>query len=95
MLEKIIEWSVNNRLLVTIGIVAVIFAGFVSIQTTPVDAIPDLSDVQVIVLTEYPGQGPNVVEDQVIGIRGPLIAQDANEIRLPRRHGKVDPLVVA
>ncbi len=65
MLEKIIEWSVNNRLLVIIGIFAIIVAGFVSIQTTPVDAIPDLSDVQVIVLTEYPGQGPNVVEDQV------------------------------
>jgi len=65
MLEKIIEWSVNNRFLVTIGIFAIILAGFVSIQTTPVDAIPDLSDVQVIILTEYPGQGPNVVEDQV------------------------------
>lgn len=65
MLEKIIEWSVNNRFLVTIGIFAVILAGLVSIQTTPVDAIPDLSDVQVIILTEYPGQGPNVVEDQV------------------------------
>ena len=65
MLEKIIEWSVNNRMLVTIGIFAIILAGFVSIQTTPVDAIPDLSDVQVIILTEYPGQGPNVVEDQV------------------------------
>lgn len=65
MLEKIIEWSVNNRFLVTIGIIALIIAGVVSIQTTPVDAIPDLSDVQVIILTEYPGQGPNVVEDQV------------------------------
>ncbi|MBN1224700.1 MAG: efflux RND transporter permease subunit, partial [Candidatus Aminicenantes bacterium] len=65
MIEKIIEWSVNNRFLVTIGIVAVIFAGFYAIQTTPVDAIPDLSDVQVIILTDYSGQGPNVVEDQV------------------------------
>ena len=65
MLEKIIEWSVNNRILVTIGIVALIIAGIVSIETTPVDAIPDLSDVQVIILTEYSGQGPNVVEDQV------------------------------
>lgn len=65
MLEKIIEWSVNNRFLVIIGIFAIIFAGLFAIQTTPVDAIPDLSDVQVIILTEYPGQGPNVVEDQV------------------------------
>lgn len=65
MLEKIIEWSVNNRMLVSIAIFAIIVVGFISIQTTPVDAIPDLSDVQVIVFTEFPGQGPNVVEDQV------------------------------
>jgi len=65
MLEKIIEWSVNNRFLVIVGIFGIILAGFVSIQTTPVDAIPDLSDVQVIIFTEFPGQGPNVVEDQV------------------------------
>ncbi|MBD3415284.1 MAG: CusA/CzcA family heavy metal efflux RND transporter [Candidatus Aminicenantes bacterium] len=65
MIEKIIEWSVNNRFLVFIGMLTLIVVGVVSIQTTPVDAIPDLSDVQVIVLTEYPGQGPNVVEDQV------------------------------
>jgi len=65
MLEKTIEWSVNNRLLVIIGIVFIIFAGFYAIKNTPVDAIPDLSDVQVIIYTEYPGQGPNVVEDQV------------------------------
>ena len=57
MLEKTIEWSINNRILVLIGIVALIFAGVVAIQQTPVDAIPDLSDVQVIILTEYPGQG--------------------------------------
>jgi Cu(I)/Ag(I) efflux system membrane protein CusA/SilA len=65
MLERIIEWSVNNRFLVMIGVVAIIVAGFAAIGTTPVDAIPDLSDVQVIILTDYPGQGPNVVEDQV------------------------------
>jgi len=65
MLEKIIEWSVNNRLLVVIGIFGIILAGIVSIQSTPVDAIPDLSDAQVIIYSEYPGQGPNVVEDQV------------------------------
>ncbi len=65
MLEKVIEWSVNNRFLVIVGIFGIILAGFVAVQTTPVDAIPDLSDVQVIIFTEYPGQGPNVVEDQV------------------------------
>ncbi|MFZ2053428.1 MAG: CusA/CzcA family heavy metal efflux RND transporter [Candidatus Aminicenantales bacterium] len=65
MLEKIIEWSVNNRFLVLVFILAITLAGFVAIRTTPVDAIPDLSDVQVILFTEFPGQGPNVVEDQV------------------------------
>jgi Cu(I)/Ag(I) efflux system membrane protein CusA/SilA len=65
MLEKIIEWSVNNRFLIVIGIFGIILVGFVAIQTTPVDAIPDLSDVQVIIFMEFPGQGPNVVEDQV------------------------------
>ena len=65
MLEKIIEWSVHNRVLVIIGTVVIVFAGFYAIQNTPVDAIPDLSDVQVIIMTEYAGQGPNVVEDQV------------------------------
>ncbi|MFC2157810.1 efflux RND transporter permease subunit [Acidobacteriota bacterium] len=65
MLEKIIEWSVKNRFLVMIGVVAIIFFGFVAIQTTPVDAIPDLSDVQVIVMTDFMGQSPTVVEEQV------------------------------
>jgi Cu(I)/Ag(I) efflux system membrane protein CusA/SilA len=65
MLEKIIEWSVNNRFLVIVAIFGIILAGLAAIQTTPVDAIPDLSDVQVIIFTEFPGQGPNVVEDQV------------------------------
>jgi Cu(I)/Ag(I) efflux system membrane protein CusA/SilA len=65
MLEKIIEWSVNNRFLIIIAIFGIILAGLVSIKTTPVDAIPDLSDVQVIIFAEFAGQGPNVVEDQV------------------------------
>ncbi len=65
MIEKIIEWSVNNRILVITGVAALILAGFAAIKTTPIDAIPDLSDIQVIVFTEFQGQGPNVVEDQV------------------------------
>jgi Cu(I)/Ag(I) efflux system membrane protein CusA/SilA len=65
MLEKVIEWSVNNRFLMFVFILAIILAGFLAIRTTPVDAIPDLSDVQVIIFTDFPGQGPNVVEDQV------------------------------
>lgn len=65
MLARIIEWSVNNRFIVIILLVFVIAAGLYSLTTSPVDAIPDLSDVQVIVYTEYPGQSPTVVQDQV------------------------------
>ncbi|MGC9092253.1 MAG: efflux RND transporter permease subunit [Bacteroidota bacterium] len=65
MLAKIIEWSINNRFIVMVLLLFVIAAGFYSLTTSPVDAIPDLSDVQVIVYTEYPGQSPTVVQDQV------------------------------
>jgi Cu(I)/Ag(I) efflux system membrane protein CusA/SilA len=65
MLAKIIEWSINNRFIVIIVLLFVLAAGFYSLTTSPVDAIPDLSDVQVIVYTEYPGQSPTVVQDQV------------------------------
>ena len=65
MLKRIIEWSVNHRLLVLLGTVAVTFAGMWAMLRTPVDAVPDLSDVQVIVMTEWPGQAPALVEDQV------------------------------
>ena len=65
MLNKIIEWSVRHVFLVLLGTFFVVAWGIYSIIHTPVDAIPDLSDVQVIVYTEYPGQAPQVVEDQV------------------------------
>ncbi|MBK80985.1 MAG: CusA/CzcA family heavy metal efflux RND transporter [Gammaproteobacteria bacterium] len=65
MIEAIIRWSVANRVLVLMLAVLVTGWGLVSIQRTPLDAIPDLSDVQVIVKTTYPGQAPQVVEDQV------------------------------
>lgn len=65
MLQKIIEWSVNNRVMVIIASVLLLAGGIYVMYNTPVDAIPDLSDVQVIVFTEYPGQAPQVVEDQV------------------------------
>ena len=65
MLEKLIDWSVRNRYLVVLLTLFAVGAGVYSIRNTPVDAIPDLSDVQVIVYTEYPGQAPQVVEDQV------------------------------
>ena len=65
MLEKLIEASIKNRFLVLIFTAFVTLGGIYAVLETPVDAIPDLSDVQVIVFTEYPGQAPQVVEDQV------------------------------
>jgi Cu(I)/Ag(I) efflux system membrane protein CusA/SilA len=65
MLRRIIEWSINNKFFVVLGTVAVVGFGSWALLTTPVDAIPDLSDVQVIVQTEWRGQAPQVVEDQV------------------------------
>ncbi len=65
MLSNVIEWSVRHRMVVvmTTGLLAA--AGMWALFTTPVDAIPDLSDAQVIVMTEWPGQAPQLVEDQV------------------------------
>jgi len=65
MLEKLIAWSARNPFLIALGTLAIIFAGVISVMRTPLDALPDLSDVQVIIYTEYPGQAPQVVEDQV------------------------------
>ena len=65
MIEKIIELSIKNKFLVILGTLFIIFGGTYALVRTPLDAIPDLSDVQVIIFTEYPGQAPQVVEDQV------------------------------
>jgi Cu(I)/Ag(I) efflux system membrane protein CusA/SilA len=65
MIRRIIEASLANRFLIIVGTLFLIGAGLWAVRTTPLDAIPDLSDVQVIVFTEYPGQAPQVVEDQV------------------------------
>ena len=65
MIESIIRWSVNNRFFVLLCSVIVFGWGVFAIKNTPVDAIPDLSDVQVIIKTSYPGQSPQVVQDQV------------------------------
>jgi copper/silver efflux system protein len=65
MLNRLIEWSVRNRLLVLLTTAFVIGAGVWAVRTTPVDAIPDLSDVQVIVQTEWAEQAPQIIEDQV------------------------------
>ena len=65
MLTRTIEWSVRNRPFVLVLAVFLGVAGFQALRETPLDALPDLSDVQVIVFTDYPGQSPQVVEDQV------------------------------
>jgi Cu(I)/Ag(I) efflux system membrane protein CusA/SilA len=65
MITSIINGSLNNRFLVMTGVVLIVVAGLWALRNTPLDAIPDLSDVQVIIFTEYPGQAPQVVEDQV------------------------------
>ena len=65
MLKRIIEWSVTHKLVVLLGTAAITLAGVWAMLRTPVDAVPDLSDVQVIVMTEWPGQAPQTVEDQV------------------------------
>ena len=65
MLSNIIEWSGRNRFLVLLATLFIVLGGIFALLRTPIDALPDLSDVQVIVYTEYPGQAPQVVEDQV------------------------------
>ncbi len=65
MLNKIIEWSLRNQFMVVIGLLFAVLGGVVAMRSMRLDAIPDLSDVQVIIYTEYDGQAPQVVEDQV------------------------------
>ena len=65
MIERIIEASLRNRDLVLLGALALVFAGIWAVRTTPLDAIPDLSDVQVIIQTDFLEQAPQIVEDQI------------------------------
>jgi Cu(I)/Ag(I) efflux system membrane protein CusA/SilA len=65
MLDRVIDWSARNVFLVILATLFLIGGGLYAVKQTPLDAIPDLSDVQVIVYTDYPGQAPQVVEDQV------------------------------
>jgi Cu(I)/Ag(I) efflux system membrane protein CusA/SilA len=65
MIAHVIDWSIRNRLLVILLTVMLTGWGLYAVKNTPLDAIPDLSDVQVIIKTTYPGQAPQVVEDQV------------------------------
>ena len=65
MIASIIHWSIRNHFFVILATVMLLGAGLYAVKQTPIDAIPDLSDVQVIVKTSFPGQAPQVVEDQV------------------------------
>ncbi|MCK5908968.1 MAG: efflux RND transporter permease subunit, partial [Caulobacter sp.] len=65
MIAALIRWSVANRFFVLLGALALIVAGGLAVRSTSIDALPDLSDTQVIIRTSYPGQAPQLVENQV------------------------------
>ena len=65
MLASLIDWSARNKFLVLLTTLFIVLAGVVAVLRTPLDALPDLSDVQVIVYADVAGQAPQVVEDQV------------------------------
>ena len=65
MIAALIRWSVANRFFVLLGVAVLLVAGLIAVRTTAIDALPDLSDVQVIIRTSYPGQAPQIVENQV------------------------------
>ncbi|MGO4568270.1 efflux RND transporter permease subunit [Rhizobium sp. 2YAF20] len=65
MISRVISWSAHNLVLIFVGAALAVAGGVYALRSLPLDAIPDLSDIQVIVYTEYPGQAPQVVEDQV------------------------------
>ena len=65
MISRVISWSAHNLILIFVGAALAVAGGIYALRSLPLDAIPDLSDIQVIVYTEYPGQAPQVVEDQV------------------------------
>ena len=65
MIERIVSWSIRNRFFVWIGIIMITIGGVYSIKETPVDALPDLSENQVIIFTEFMGRNPKIMEDQI------------------------------
>jgi len=65
MLKSIIDFSLNNKFIVLLGTIALVAGGLFALKNIPLDAIPDQSDVQVIVYTQWPGQAPQIVQDQV------------------------------
>ncbi|MEK7850320.1 MAG: efflux RND transporter permease subunit, partial [Deltaproteobacteria bacterium] len=65
MISKLIEWSANNRFIVFLLVAILLMGGILSMKKIPLDAIPDLSDVQVIVYTKWEGRSPDLMEDQI------------------------------
>ena len=65
MIAAIISWSIRNKLLVLLFSLALVFFGYYALKNTPLDALPDLSDTQVIIYSEWPGKSPDIIEDQV------------------------------
>jgi Cu(I)/Ag(I) efflux system membrane protein CusA/SilA len=65
MIAAIIRWSIQNRPFIILATILLIISGVYILKQTPLDAIPDLSDVQVIIKSTYPGQAPQIVEEQV------------------------------
>jgi copper/silver efflux system protein len=65
VIAHLIRWSVRNRFFVVLGMLALVGAGLWAVRSTPIDALPDLSDVQVVIRTSYPGQAPQIVENQI------------------------------
>jgi len=63
---KIIEWSISNQLIVLILCTALAITGWMALQRTPLDAVPDLTDTQVIIRTDFPGQSPQIVEVSIV-----------------------------
>src|SRR5437667_6811404 len=89
MIPRVIEWCARNRFLVFIGVTFLLLAGIWSLQRVPLDALPDISDVQVIVHTPWPGQPPNVIEDQVTYpiVSGLLAAPHVKAVRAQTMFG--------
>ena len=65
MLTRLIDFSLRNKFVVIAATMAMVLGGIYALRTIPLDAIPDLSDTQVIIYTEWPGQAPQIVQDQV------------------------------
>src|SRR5256886_12440345 len=65
MITRLIEWSARNPVLVILGVLLLMAGGVWAVFAVPLDAIPDLSDVQAIVFTEWPGRSPTLIEDQI------------------------------